>query len=347
MNARLAPFALSAILPLFLFSWFVPVGMLQLDLLILWLVAMVLIGLPMLLLEIVLAKRSQKSVWQGMQVLTREADAKLHWRAFGGLSVLIAFVIAGAIVATSGASLATIPQIGVPSLALAFGLMVGALILSLLKGRLLAIGAVIVAVGGIVSLVLGGGGQVAMTPMGLREWAVAMMMTLGSLGLGTGLYWALVGQSQAVAKTALPIWLAQLVFGGLALLVHSFGVADIARLVMAGGAVLVAGFFVYYGASQLIARFGMLVGVGLSVVVCLALSAVPVAVFGWVLIGLALLSALILSIFAGFAMKISHLRKSFGFKSELTYNLWRVAVRLVVPIAILLAWAGWILLGLQ
>ena len=36
-------------------------------------------------------------------------------------------------------------------------------------------------------------------------------------------------------------------------------------------------------------------------------------------------------------MKISHLRKSMNFSNELFYNLWRIAVRIVLPLSILLA----------
>ena len=36
-------------------------------------------------------------------------------------------------------------------------------------------------------------------------------------------------------------------------------------------------------------------------------------------------------------MKISHLRKSMNFSNELFYNLWRIAVRVVLPVSIILA----------
>lgn len=41
------------------------------------------------------------------------------------------------------------------------------------------------------------------------------------------------------------------------------------------------------------------------------------------------------SVFGGWAMKISHARKELALPAEGIYNLWRVAVRLVVPLAIL------------
>lgn len=51
--------------------------------------------------------------------------------------------------------------------------------------------------------------------------------------------------------------------------------------------------------------------------------------------GLLLLVLLDLSIFAGWAMKISHARKELALPAEGIYNLWRVAVRLAVPLALL------------
>jgi SNF family Na+-dependent transporter len=46
---------------------------------------------------------------------------------------------------------------------------------------------------------------------------------------------------------------------------------------------------------------------------------------------------LIYALFAGWIMKISHLRKSMNFSSEAFYNLWRIAVRVVLPVGIILA----------
>ena len=58
-----------------------------------------------------------------------------------------------------------------------------------------------------------------------------------------------------------------------------------------------------------------------------------------------LVICLIYAIFAGWIMKISHLRKAMNFSTELFYNLWRIAVRVVLPLAIVLAMLS--LLGQQ
>lgn len=63
-----------------------------------------------------------------------------------------------------------------------------------------------------------------------------------------------------------------------------------------------------------------------------------VAVLG----GLLLLVQLGLSVFAGWGMKISHARKELALPSEAIYNVWRVAVRLVVPLCILWVLAGYV-----
>lgn len=344
MNTRLAPFALSAILPLFLFSWFVPTGMLQLDLLALWGIAMVLIGLPMLFLELALAKRSQKTVWQGMQVLTREADAKTHWRSFSYLGVLVAFVLSAGLVKFGADGLAKLPALAhIPTYAMSFVLSFVALILGFLKGRLLLVGAIFVLLGALLSLVLGGVGTIGISNVSVNDWAVAITLALASVGVGTGLYWFLAGQNsqKSITAQALPIWAVQWVAGVLSLAVHSFGFGETGQLVSVAGVVLVAGFFVYVGASQLIGRFGLITGLMMSVIGILALSAVPSVAFGWVFLVVGLLSALVLAIFAGYVMKISHLRKTLQFKSELSYNLWRIAVRWLVPVAIVFAWGVW------
>jgi len=52
-------------------------------------------------------------------------------------------------------------------------------------------------------------------------------------------------------------------------------------------------------------------------------------------------NALILAIYAGWVMKISHARKALQLPSEGVYNLWRVGVRWVAPIMLLVALYQW------
>ena len=46
------------------------------------------------------------------------------------------------------------------------------------------------------------------------------------------------------------------------------------------------------------------------------------------------------AVFSGWQMKISHLRKALSFDHEMTYNVWRIAMRVVIPLAIVLAIVG-------
>jgi len=48
------------------------------------------------------------------------------------------------------------------------------------------------------------------------------------------------------------------------------------------------------------------------------------------------------ALFAGWVMKISHARKELALPNEGIYNVWRVAVRLVVPLAILFVFSGYL-----
>jgi uncharacterized membrane protein YkvI len=54
----------------------------------------------------------------------------------------------------------------------------------------------------------------------------------------------------------------------------------------------------------------------------------------------ALLTILGFALLTGWIMKISHVRKALNFSSEAVYNVWRVAIRLLVPITVL-----WLLVG--
>jgi SNF family Na+-dependent transporter len=60
-------------------------------------------------------------------------------------------------------------------------------------------------------------------------------------------------------------------------------------------------------------------------------------VFNFALLLWGLVICLIYAIFAGWIMKISHLRKAMNFSSEAFYNIWRIAVRVVLPVSIVVA----------
>jgi len=373
MMIRYASYFIAVLLPLLLFRWFAPASIGEIDFWLLWLLAMVLVALPVVYAEIALAYRSVEGPLAGMQKLTREADVSPIWRSFGWLAALVSIVIAALVI--SGAStgilsalteLNSIPD--VPSFAVAAGLMVIALFLSLLGVAPLPIGLGLMVIG----LLLGFANGVpnagfAMTDVSLTEWARAVALALVSVGAGTGLYWfgqnlvskqtvtAVEANNQKVknraatreyraTKLVLPIWVLQLLIGVVALLTSGMSLPPIGQLLYWGGVLFVASYLLHYSTQQLTHKFGLLVSLIITFAVALLLVvAIPTAWLVGILVIISSIAVLLLSVFAGWQMKISHLRKSLNFSNEAVYNLWRVAIRLVVPLALLLALIGWVM----
>lgn len=359
MLSRYTVFFVACALPLLFAHQIAPSMAHELDFWLLWVIAMLVVGLPVLFAELALSARSGDGVWLGMQKLTREADAKITWRAFAGLSVLVSLLISATMTARIGAGLHQhLPQLNlsVPSIGLSAGAMIVALILSLLKTRLLGVGVIIVIIGGLISLFDGGlasGVSVpTITSVSLGEWARAVSLALLSVGVGTGLYWFLgvdmtrqvmdKNNKKPLSGLILPIWLTQLVFGAFALMVGSAFVTPTSFAVTSVGMLFIASFLVYYAISQLKIRFGLIKGVSAGIVLAMLLSTLPANIALMALVVISLLAVVILAVFSGFVMKISHLRKTFNFKSEGRYNIWRVLVRIGVPLAIIIALIGWV-----
>ncbi|MDN5565889.1 MAG: hypothetical protein L0G25_03725 [Psychrobacter sp.] len=373
MMIRYASYFIAALLPLLLFRWFAPASIGEIDFWLLWLLAMVLVALPVVYAEIALAYRSVEGPLAGMQKLTREADVSPIWRSFGWLAALVSIVIAALVI--SGAStgilsalteLNSVPD--VPSFAVAAGLMVIALLLSLLGIAPLPIGLGLMVIG----LLLGFANGVpnagfAMTDISLTEWARAVALALVSVGAGTGLYWFgqnLVSKQTVTAveannqqaknraatreyratKLVLPIWVLQLLIGVVALFTSGMSLPPIGQLLYWGGVLFVASYLLHYSTQQLTHKFGLLVSLIITFAIALLLViAIPTAWLVGILVIISSIAVLLLSVFAGWQMKISHLRKSLNFSNEAVYSLWRVAIRLVVPLALLLALIGWVM----
>ena len=375
MMIRYASYFIAALLPLLLFRWFAPASIGEIDFWLLWLVAMVLVSLPVVYAEIALAYRSAEAPLAGMQKLTREADASTFWRSFGWLAALVSILIAALVI--SGASqgiLAALTELNsvpnVPSFAIAAGLMVIAVLLSLLGVAPLPIGLGLMLVGLLLGAVNGLPNiAFAMTDVSLSEWARAVALALVSVGAGTGLYWfgqnliskqtvTAVGTDNHNAQTTrnsaapayratklvLPIWVLQLVVGVVALFISGMALPPIGQLSYWIGVVFVASYLLHYSSQQLAHKFGLLVSVVLIFVLALLLVvAIPTNWLVGILVIISSIAVLLLSVFAGWQMKISHLRKSLNFDNEAFYNLWRVAIRLIVPLALLLALIGWVM----
>lgn len=214
--------------------------------------------------------------------------------------------------------------------------------------------------------------------LGAAGWLEAARFALLSLGGGVGLLWlvgAYLPQERSVASLAVPAVLVQIVLTLLAALALS-PVVQIAASLPGHSAVLdqlpaamtsqgllawlaftalalsgLAGLAVL---AEVVQRFLGERGIGAlpSFVLTFALTAL-LAEGLWfasaitqaggllnLLRALVLLVLLGLSVFSGWAMKISQARKELNLPSEAVYNLWRVAVRLVCPLAIVLVLVG-------
>ena len=368
MQNRFASLFIAALLPLLLFRWFIPTPVGQLDFWLMWLLAMVVVGLPLLYAEIGLAHRSQKIPAKGIQELTREADTSTIWRSFVWLTVLLSLVVAGlSIDAVSANLLQATQELGlslqVPDYALGVIMVIIAAMLSLLGGGTLVASLVLIAVAFVMAAVTNISSiTLIMTEPSLGEWARAVTLALVSVGVGTGLFWfnnplvsrdpnhsAEIGRNtrEIATKTVLPIWLTQLVIGSVALIFTTGSFAPITTIVYAFGVLAASAFFMHYASAQianLFQRFGIWIATAISMVltILLVVIASPQSL-AVLLVVVSVISALILAIFSGWQMKISHMRKSLNFSSEGVYNLWRVAIRILVPILIIVAVAGWLL----
>lgn len=372
MMIRYASYFIAVLLPLLLFRWFAPASIGEIDFWLLWLLAMVLVALPVVYAEIALAYRSVEGPLAGMQKLTRESDASPIWRSFGWLAALVSIVIAALII--SGASTGILTALtelnstpDVPSFAIAAGLMVITVLLSLLGVAPLPIGLGLMIVGLILGIANGVPNiSFAMTDISLVEWARAVALALVSVGAGTGLYWfgqnlvskqtltAVEANSQQAqnkaardyraTKLVLPIWILQLLVGVVALFISGMSLPPIGQLLYWAGVLFVVSYLLHYSTQQLTHKFGLLVSLIITFVLALLLVvAIPTTWLVGILVIVSSIAVLLLSVFAGWQMKISHLRKSLNFSSEAFYNLWRVAIRLVVPLALLLALIGWVI----
>ncbi len=376
MMIRYASYFIAALLPLLLFRWFAPASIGEIDFWLLWLLAMVLVSLPVIYAEIALAYRSAEAPLAGIQKLTREADASALWRGFGWLAALVAIIIAALVI--SGAStgmltalidLNSVPE--VPNFAVAAGLMVIAALLSLLGVTPLPIGLGLMLIGLIFGVANGLPNiTFAMTNISLGEWARAVALALVSVGAGTGLYWfgqnritkqavtavgvdnhyaqnpsrAQASSEYRATKLVLPIWILQLLVGMVALFISGMTLPPIGQLLYWAGVIFVASYLLHYSTQQLAHKFGLLASLVITAVIAIVLVVViPTIWLLGILVILSTIAVLLLSVFAGWQMKISHLRKSLNFGNEAFYNLWRVAIRLIVPVALLLALIGWVM----
>lgn len=357
---RLQPLLIAGLLPLLVFAWFTPQIAGQIDFWLLWLVAMVLVGLPLVFAEIGLAHRSGTTPLVGLSKLTREADVSTVWRGFGWLTALLLLIVAGHLLSSaSELLLPSLSGMATPALLGILALVVIGLSFTKQIAGWLAVGLAIVAL--VVNFTQSTTGVTwQMTAISLPEWTTAVLLALVSVGAGTGLYWharanQLLTNSQiekpsgtelVASRQVLPVWGLQMLVGGLMAMTVAPN-SQLAGVVYALAMVAGAGYLVNVITHQ-VSLFWRQQGFNFLALVMVALVAtvfafIPTPVLNQLLVIISLICALWLAVFSGWQMKISHVRKSLNFGSEGVYNLWRVMVRLVVPLAIVLALVGWVM----
>ena len=315
----------------------------QLDFWLLWLGTMLILALPICYLEIALAKRSKTTALNALSSLTRDADASQKWRLVGWLAVVFIPFLAGGMLSNASQLLGHFALNGIAPNLLFVGLAIVALALSFAPRKII-VGLSVVAV--LASLILANILGTALpawhvTAVAFSEWGGATVLALVASGLGMGLYWQsslpALKQQDAATQTALPIWIAQL----FAVIAFAFFAANAAipSFTFVVAVVSVSALLLNMAREQLLQRQLNIAIQWLVILAAVFIWAIPAIspIFNTLLMLWGLVICLIYAVFAGWIMKISHLRKSMNFSNELFYNLWRIAVRVVLPVAIILA----------
>ncbi|MCH7392686.1 hypothetical protein MMP66_00135 [Acinetobacter dispersus] len=315
----------------------------QFDFWLLWLGTMILLALPIGYLEIALAKRSQTTALQALSSLTRDADASPRWRIVGWLAVIFVPFFAGSVLTAATHVVSQQLTLAVSGQIVFAVLAIVALGLSFIPRQFLI---ALTTIGVIVAFILANVMGTHLTAwhwtgIEFKEWGNATVLALVASGLGLGLYWqsslVAVKKQEAATSTALPIWVAQL------LAVIAFGFfsvqAQLPALAWVFAAIMSAALLIQFAKEQLAQRQLAIVVQWAILLAAIAVWAVPQVeqIFNSLLMLWGLLICLIYAVFAGWIMKISHLRKAMGFSNELFYNIWRIAIRIVLPLSIVVA----------
>lgn len=344
------------------FSW--PLGLL----------GAVFVGLPLLLAEQAMAVRAKLPGIAGMQALTREADAARGWRfpAYAGLALSLA--VSAALALTSGLLLTQVVQTLWQPLVSTVGLTASAAPAGAALWPVLTLLSLLIALGRsfrtvpmwlwlTVTLIL-----LALLVLQMANHQTIPLITDLSLLAGlpnTGtasaslLAGALVagGGMGAAASLrlyygelksafALPAMIALFVVAVFAL--HHDGWCVAAALL--GVVVTQLGLSASLAPALAEARQRNLPALAAPLAVIIPVTLLAEALWLWGDVGtlgllvqltaVALaLNLLVLSIYAGWIMKVSHLRKAVNLPSELTYNLLRIALRWLTPLTLLMALA--------
>lgn len=361
-----------------------------------WVFCSVLFGLPLVLTQLLLGRRSRRSPLEGMAFLTREADVPRFWRLPAWGSALLSLLALAAVALVAGGSLnflahdlrlvsdvllsasqsgAVLPMGSASLLLLAAGL---GLLEPARRAQLLSLGMLLILVLLAVAALAGLSAAAAlypMKPLTQHGWHAAMGLALCGTGAGAGVIWIAGMQTPregSLAPLGLAALFAYLLLGLLLLLalapfvaaLNANAAGDGLQITPTGPAVwmlmpalilaavlalqLLAEPLLFWLAEKKMPRLQAVV-----LVYVLAGLLVEVVWYGGGPAGLQLLLkalglvlllvALGFVLFAGWAMKVSHARKELALPNEGLYNLWRVAVRIALPLAMLWVMAGFFL----
>lgn len=326
------------------------VGYQQYDFWLIWLITMFIIALPLTILEIALAKRVLSTPLQGFMQLTRDADSSTKWRLISWATIIFIPFILGGILNFSAQQLSVQLQLPFSTQITVLLLIIIAVALSLIPRVILfaitLLATLAIAIIGFINIPTQ---NWQWTTFEFSEWAKVVVLSLITAGLTLGVYWqnALqnVKNQQKVMPIALPIWLAQIL--GLAIFTFVHGINSLAHAVpLLIASLALAGLLLQYVREQLIQRqLPLLVQAPILLIPALiwAIPQITSALYQMMIIW-GLLLGLGYSIFAGWFIKISHLRKAINFSNEAIYNIWRIAVRIIIPLAIICAMIGWIMI---
>ncbi len=319
----------------------------QIDFWLVWLGCMVVLTLPILLLESALAKRTNALPLQALPALTRDADASTRWRSVGWLALGSVLLLAGALSSQFSVYAVALAKqnTSLTAVTTALPYIIIAVIagLSYVSKWLPLVGTIIVVALVGLGLLHPAASSWQLTHFSLTEWSGAVELALVASGVGLGVYWqtALTANTTTKRYKILPIWIAQIVGGavvalGLVGLSQGLGFALYGLALLSGAAILLA-----FARQQLIARGFPVIVIWIVLLASLVVWTLPIKTsLLTVTMALTILVSAAYAVFSGWKMKSSHLRKALNFNNEGLYNLWRVLVRLVVPLAVVLALVG-------
>ena len=334
--APLLPLSLIAVLP-------APAGNSPVSLALAWLLFMLLAALPAAFLDMALVRRSRQWPVQGVVPVTRDSDLHTRWRLIPWLGLAAALGLS-AILAQGLMTVVPVSPAWLPEAAPYAALLLAAGVVFMGAEALLPLAGALSLLAVIAGLALNPP-DLALAPLTTEGWRHAALMALVAAGSSAGLHawWAQRTLSvNTPARSLTAFWLIQSVAGVLAILATSHSAAGIAPCLAVIPAVTSLILLLQIVVQQLRSRNYPLPvalgGAGLACAGLVALSVVPGFAAG--IQALSLLALVGLSLLVGWAMKISHVRKALAFGSEALYNLWRVAVRLLLPLLCLWALTG-------